>query len=149
MKGYFYEDAKKKNIFDSLMSHGGIDGAEGGVIVIADLCDALPKHSKRPQWKECLRSYLEDYLLVLSKKNAFGIVPAYLSLTNSAGGQTKAKMQRSVGGLYYQYLCQNRGANKVLARKAILLARGARILNNPELRGAAWRQIGWILGNSS
>ena len=57
-------------------------------------------------------------------------------------------MRRSVGGLYYQYLCDNRGANKVLARKAILLARGSRILENPELRDAAWRQIDWILGNN-
>ncbi|MBT3201661.1 MAG: hypothetical protein HN350_17300 [Phycisphaerales bacterium] len=148
VKGYFYRDAKKDKIFSSLMSHGGMDGAEGGVAVLADLCDALPKHPKRPEWKESLRSYLEDYLLVLSKKNAFGIVPAYLSRTNLAGGQTGAKMQRNVGGLYYQYLCDNRGANKVLARKAILLARGARILSNPKLRDAAWRQVGWILGNN-
>jgi len=148
VRGYFYRDAKKSKIFSSLMAHGGIDGAEGGVVVLADLCDALRSHSKYPQWKESLRSYLEDYLLVLSNKNAFGIVPAYISRTNLAGGQTGAKMQRNVGGLYYQYLCDNRGANKVLARKAILLARGARILGNPKLRNAAWRQIGWILGNN-
>jgi len=148
VKGFFYEDASKEKIFDSLSAHGGFDGAEGGVIVLADLCDALPTHSKCTQWKESLRSYLEDYLLVLSNKNAFGIVPAYLSRTNLAGGQTGAKMQRNVGGLYYQYLCDNRGANKVLARKAILLVKGARILGNPKLRDAAWRQVGWILGNN-
>jgi hypothetical protein len=148
VKGYFYRDAKKDKIFSSLMAHGGIDGAEGGVIVLADLCDALRSHSKRPQWKESLRSYLEDYLLVLSNKNAFGIAPAYLSRSNLAGGQTGAKMQRNIGGLHYQYLCDNRGANKVLARKAILLARGARILGNSKLRDAAWRQVGWILGNN-
>lgn len=148
VKGFFYTDAKKDAIFTSLAAHGGMDGMEGGVIVLADLCDALPTHSKCPQWKESLRSYLEDNLLPLSKKNAFGIVPAYLSRTNSAGGQTGAKMRRNVGGLYYQYLCDNRGANKILARKAILLAKGARILANPKLRDAAWRQVGWILGNN-
>jgi hypothetical protein len=148
VKGFFYGDAKKDKIFSSLMANGGMDGAEGGVAVLADLCDALPTHLKYPQWKESLRSYLEDYLLVLSDKNAFGIVPAYLSRTNLAGGQTGAKMRRNVGGLYYQYLCDNRGANKVLARKAVLLARGAKILGNPKLRDAAWRQVGWILGNN-
>ncbi len=148
VKGFFYADAKKDTIFDSLMAHGGLDGAEGAVNVLADLCDALPGHSNCPRWKESLRSYLEDYLLPLSHKNAFGIVPAYISRTNLAGGQTGAKMQRNVGGLYYQYLCDNRGANKVLARKAILLAKGARILQNPKLRDAAWRQVGWILGNN-
>ncbi|MCF7957647.1 MAG: glycoside hydrolase family 9 protein [Phycisphaerae bacterium] len=148
VKGFFYRDAKKDKIFSSLMAHGGMDGAEGGVIVLADLCDALPAHSKCPQWKESLRSYLQDYLLVLSDKNAFGIVPAYLSRTPLAGGQTGAKMQRHVGGLYYQYLCDNRGANKVLARKALLLARGGRILGNPIFRDAAWRQVDWILGNN-
>jgi len=148
VKGFFYRDARKDSILSSLMAHGGLDGAEGGVIVLADLCDAFPAHSKYPQWKESLRSYLEDYLLPLSQKNAFGIVPAYLSRTNLAGGQTGNKMRRNVGGLYYQYLCDNRGANKVLARKAILLARGSRILGNPELRGAAWRQVDWILGNN-
>jgi len=148
VKGFFYGHANKEKIYSSLPSHGGFDGAPGGVIVLADLCDALPAHSKRPQWKESLRSYLEDYLLPLSNKNAFGIVPAYLSRSNTAGGQTGAKMQRSVGGLYYQYLCDNRGANKALARKAILLAKGSRILSNPGLRDAAWRQVDWILGNN-
>jgi len=148
VKGYFCRDAKKDTIFSSLMAHGGLDGAEGGVMILADLCQALPTHSKYPQWKESLRSYLEDYLLVLSNKNAFGIVPAYLSRANLAGGQTGSKMQRKVGGLYYQYLCDNRGANKVLARKAILLARGSKILSNPKLRDAAWRQVDWILGKN-
>ena len=148
VKGFFYGDATKKKIFTSLMAHGGIDGVEGGVIAIADLCDAFPAHPKRPQWKECFRSYLVDNLLPLSRKNAFGIVPAYLSRTNNAGGQTDAKMQHHVGGLHYQYLCDNRGANKILARKAILLAKGARILDNPKLRDAAWKQVGWILGNN-
>jgi len=148
VKGFFYANANKDKIFDSLPAHGGFDGAPGAVIVLADLCDALPAHSKYRQWKESLRSYLEDYLLVLCNKNAFGIVPAYLSRTNLAGGQTGAKMRRNVGGLYYQYLCDNRGANKALARKAVLLARGARILGNPKLRDAAWRQVGWILGNN-
>ena len=146
VKGFFYRDSKRDSIFCSLMAHGGMDGAEGGVIALADLCEALPTHSRAPQWKESLRSYLEDYLLPLSRKNAFGIVPSYLSLSGSTLGQRG--MNKQVGGLYYQYLCQNRGVNKVLARKAILLARGARILNNPELRGAAWRQIGWILGDN-
>jgi len=146
VKGFFYRDAKRQSIFCSLMAHGGMDGAEGGVIVLADLCEAMPNHAKAPQWQESLRSYLEDYLLALSRKNAFGIVPAYLSLSDSTLGQKG--MTKRVGGLHYQYLCQNRGANKHLARKAILLARGARILDNPELRGAAWRQIGWILGNN-
>ncbi len=148
IKGFFYRDAKKNKIFDSLPAQGYIDGAPGGVIVLADLCDALPTHSKCSQWKESLRSYLEDYLLVLSNKNAFGIVPAYLSLTDQAGGQTGAKMQRKVGGLYYQYLCDNRGSNKFLSRKAILLAKGSKILGNPKLRDAAWRQVDWILGNN-
>jgi len=141
VRGFFYADANKDSIFSSYMAHGGLDGAPGAVIVLADLCDALPAHSKCPQWKESLRSYLEDYLLPLSNKNAFGIVPGYLSRKPLAGG-------KHVGGLYYQYLDDNRGVNKVLVRKAILLARGARILGNPELRDVAWRQVGWILGNN-
>ena len=47
-----------------------------------------------------------------------------------------------------EYLDDNRGVNKFLVRKAILLARGARILGKPELRDVAWRQVGWILGNN-
>jgi hypothetical protein len=148
VRGFFYLDARREAIFCSLMAHGGMDGAEGAVNILADLCEALPTHAECPRWKESLRLYLEDYLLPLSNKNAFGIVPAYLSRNDLAGGQTGAKMQRNVGGLHYQYLCDNRGANKILARKAILLARGGRILNNPELRDAAWRQVGWILGNN-
>lgn len=148
VKGFFYCDAKKDAIFDSLPSHGGFDGAEGAVNVLADLCDVLPTHSKCSKWKESLRSYLEDYLVVLCDKNAFGIVPSYLSFTDQAGGHTNAKMQRKVGELYYQYLCDNRGTNKALTRKAILLAKGARILKNSRLRDAAWRQVDWILGSN-
>ncbi len=141
VKGFFYADADKDSVFSSYMAHGGLDGAPGAVIVLADLCEALPAHSKCSQWQESLRSYLEDHLLPLSNKNAFGIVPGYLSREPLVGG-------RHVGGLHYQYLDSNRGVNKFLVRKAILLARGARILGKPELRDAAWRQVGWILGNN-
>ena len=141
VKGFFYGQADKEKICCSFRAHGGLDGAPGGVIVLADLCDALPAHPNCPQWKESLRSYLEDYLLPISRKNAFGIVPAYLSRTALNGG-------KHIGGLYYQYLASQRGSNKCLARKAILLARGSRILENPKLRDAAWRQIDWILGNN-
>jgi len=141
VKGFFYGHANKDKIFSSLRAHGGLDGAPGGVIVLADLCDALPTHSKCPQWKESLRSYVEDYLLPLSNKNAFGIVPAYISRTNLVGG-------KHVGGLYYQYLDKERGSNKFLTRKAILLAKAYRILGNPKFRDLAWRQVGWILGNN-
>ncbi len=147
VRGFFYRDAKKDSIFSSLMGHGYIDGAPGGVIVLADLCEAFPDHPNAPRWKKSLRCYLEDYLLPLSKKNAFGIVPAFLSRSERAFGQ-ETNMVRSIGGLHYQYLCQNRGSNKFLSRKAILLAKGSKILGNPELRDAAWRQLGWILGNN-
>lgn len=139
VKGFFYGNPGKDAIFDSYMAHGGLDGAPGAVVVLADLCDALPTHPNRPRWKECLRSYLEDYLLPLSDRNAFGIVPGYLSRTPLAGG-------KRVGDLHYRYLDDNRGVNKFLVRKAVLLARGGRILGNPGLRDAAWRQLDWILG---
>lgn len=141
VRGFFYANADKESIFSSYMAHGGLDGAPGAVIVLADLCDSLPTDPKCPQWKESLRSYLEDYLLPLSNKNAFGIVPGYLSRKPLAGG-------KHVGGLHYQYLDDNRGVNKFLVRKAILLARGARILGKPAFRDVAWRQVGWILGNN-
>jgi hypothetical protein len=147
VKGFFYADSQKDSIFTSLMSHGGMDGAEGGVNVLADLCEAYPTDPKAAQWKESLRSYLEDNLVPLSKKNEFGIVPLYLSRSGYTLGQGD-KMILNVGGLYYQFMCGNRGVNKILARKAILLARGARILEKPELRDVAWNQLGWILGNN-
>lgn len=139
VRGFFYANPGKDVIFDSCMAHGGLDGAPGAVAVLADLCDAFPADPKCPQWKESLRSYLEDYLVPLSGRNAFGIVPGYLSRKPLVGG-------KHVGGLHYQYLDDNRGVNKFLVRKAILLARGARILGAPELRDVAWRQVGWILG---
>jgi len=141
VKGFFYANANRDSIFTSYMAHGGLDGAPGAVIVLADLCEALPSHSECPRWKESLRSYLEDYLLPLSNKNSFGMVPGYLSREPLVGG-------KHVGGLHYQYLDDNRGVNKFLVRKTILLARGARILGKPELRDVAWRQVGWILGNN-
>lgn len=148
VKGFFYADAKRDMIFGNLMGHGGLDGMDGGVVVLADLCEVLPSHPKHARWKESLRSYLEDNLLPMSRKNAFGITPAYLSLDDAAGGRTGGRMRHRVGGLYYQNLCDNRGMNMILARNAIMLARGARILGNSKLRDAAWRQIDWMLGNN-
>jgi hypothetical protein len=141
VRGFFYASPKKDEIYSSCMAHGGLDGAPGAVIVLADLCEALPAHPSCPRWKESLRSYLEDYLLPLSEKNAFGLVPGFLSRKPLVGG-------KQVGGLHYRYLDDNRGVNKFLLRKAILLARGARILGKPGLRDVAWRQVGWILGNN-
>ena len=60
VRGFFYRDATKGAIFCSLMAHGGMDGAEGAVNVLADLCEARPKHTECPRWKESLRAYLED-----------------------------------------------------------------------------------------
>lgn len=141
VKGFFYADDTRKTISCSTMGHGGLDGAPGAVLVLADLCEALPSHPESPRWQECLRSYMEDYLLPLSEKNAFGLVPGFLSRQPLVGGL-------QVGDLHYQYLDDNRGVNKLLLRKAILLARGARILGKPEFREAAWRQLDWILGSN-
>jgi hypothetical protein len=139
IRGYFYADASREAIFEGYMAHGGLDGAPGVVVALAELCEALPDHPKQAEWKESLRCYLEDYLLPLSKRNAFGLVPGFLSLEPLHG-------EMKVGDIYYQILDDNRGVNKQLLRKSILLAKGARILNNPELRDAAYRQLGWVLG---
>jgi hypothetical protein len=147
VKGFFYKNKKKDSIFSSLMAHGYIDGAPGGIILLSELYEAFPTHAKAPKWKESLRSYLEDYLLPLSKKNAFGIVPAFLSLQKRAFGQS-ADMVRNVGGLNYQFLGTNRGGSKFLTRKALLFAKGFKIIGNPEFRDAAWRQINWVTGNN-
>jgi len=144
VKGFFYRDVGKDTIHEQIVW----EGVEDAVIVLANLYEAFPTHPKAHQWKRCIRSYLEDCLLPLSRKNAFGIAPGYISLTDQAGGQSDAKIQHKTGGLHYQYLRNDRGTNRSRTLKAIVLAKGARILGSQELRDAAWRQVDWILGNN-
>ncbi|OGS20512.1 MAG: hypothetical protein A2252_01105 [Elusimicrobia bacterium RIFOXYA2_FULL_39_19] len=140
IKGFFYTTAAKtafmKPVYKEPMS----------LIGLCALCEVFPEDSKSSQWKECIRSYVEDYLSVIANRNAFGIVPYGLYSTNPGGS-------RQIGSLYYRYFMEPSlrwwvGMSSNLLGTAVGLGKASKILGKPQYLKLAERQLDWILGNN-
>ena len=69
-------------------------------ISICDLIKTFPGHNDVAAWKDMVSSYATGYLLPMSKKNSFGIVPFGLYSTKDPGGN------RKIGNYWYRYFMQ-------------------------------------------
>jgi hypothetical protein len=81
----------------------------------------------------------------MSQRNSFGIVPHGFFTRSDPGGN------RRIGRYWYRYFMPPDsgwwvGINANLASAGIGLVRAAKLLHDPDLRGAAQRQLDWILG---
>jgi hypothetical protein len=79
------------------------------------------------------------------EKNNFGIVPFGLYTDKDPGGN------RKVGDFWYRYFMQPElswwvGVNSNLAASGIGLLKAAEVLNDPELKAYAQKQLDWIIG---
>jgi len=111
------------------------------------LCDLVEicNDSDASQWKEAIELYSQDYLLAMSKRNNFGIVPYGFFSKEDPGGD------RRIGNLWYRYFMKRVdgwwvGINANLASAGVGLVKSARILQDPGLMSIAQRQLDWILG---
>ena len=105
----------------------------------------FPTDKDAGSWKETVAKYSTQYLLAMSRKNSFGIVPYGLFTKQDPGGN------RKIGNYWYRYFMQPDptwwvGINSNLASAGIGLMKAARILNDPELKSLAQRQLDWIIG---
>jgi len=134
--------------FSSLSSEEPHKNISRGCLEFISLCDlvmAFPWHGDVETWKKMIADYAYDYLLFMSGKNNFGIVPFGLYTGKDPGGS------RKTGDYWYRYFMQPEldwwvGINANLASAGVGLKKSATILNDPKLRIAAQRQLDWIIG---
>ena len=114
-------------------------------ISLCDLAETFPDNAGLPAWKEMISAYARQYLVYLSGRNSFGIVPFGLFTGNDPGGNRKA------GEYWYRYFMQPEqewwvGVNANLASAGVGLMKASRVLDDPVLKALAQRQLDWITG---
>ncbi|MBS0000820.1 MAG: glycoside hydrolase family 9 protein [Cyclobacteriaceae bacterium] len=137
--GFFFTTAARNEPYKNI-SRGCLE-----FISLCDLVEAFPWHEKADTWKDMIRNYANHYLLYMSQKNSFGIVPFGLYTGKDPGGS------RKTGKYWYRYFMQPEldwwvGVNANLASAGVGLKKASCILNDPGLLTAAQRQLDWIIG---
>jgi hypothetical protein len=137
--GFFYTSSSDLEPYKNI-SDGCLD-----FISICDLIKTFPSHKDVPAWKEMISNYADQYLLLMSQRNSFGIVPFGLYSKQDTGGN------RKVGKYWYRYFMQPEldwwvGINANLASAGVGLVKAAGILNDPKLKTLAQKQLDWIIG---
>jgi|ERR1035437_248878 hypothetical protein len=115
------------------------------LISVCDLIKLFPLHQDVFSWKEMIADYTSKYLLFMSQKNSFGIIPYGLYTKQDPGGN------RKVGDYWYRYFMQPElnwwvGINANIASAGVGLIKAGNILNDPKLKALAQRQLDWIIG---
>jgi len=114
-------------------------------IALCDLIEAFPHNTDALKWKDSIASYSQGYLLPMTKRNSFGIVPYGFFSKGDPGGN------RRIGKLWYRYFMRPTegwwvGINANLASAGVGLAKASRILQDSDLLAIAQRQLDWIFG---
>jgi len=138
ISGFFFSSATNKEPYKQIL----------GSTEFTALCDlilAFPSHKDTGKWKSMLANYVNNYLLLITEKNSFGLVPFGLYAKENPGGDRKA------GNYWYRYFMQPElswwvGINANVAFAAIGLAKASAILENRQLKELAQRELDWICG---
>lgn len=140
LSGFFYTSlsnhAPYKNISEGCLAF----------ISLSDLVNAFPKDKDVQLWKSMIKDYALHYLLLLSQKNSFGIVPWGLYEKDPGGN-------RKVGKYWYRYFMEPElewwvGINANIASAGIGLLKAAAILKDDNMKASAQKQLDWILGSN-
>jgi hypothetical protein len=114
------------------------------LIALCDLIRTFPRHGDVALWKKMITDYSVRYLSFFSQKNSFGLVPYGLYAGDDPGGN------RKVGQYRYRYFMYPEGwfvgVNANIASAGIGLMKAASILDDPQLKAIAQRQLDWIIG---
>lgn len=137
--GFFYTASADQEPYKNI-SRGCLE-----FISMCDLIKTFPMHKDVPIWKEMITNYANQYLLLMSQKNSFGIIPYGLFFKQDPGGN------RKVGKYWYRYFMHPKlswwvGINANLASAGVGLIKAASILNDPKLKALGQKQLDWIIG---
>jgi hypothetical protein len=119
-------------------------------IAMLELALAFPTHAEVSRWRDAVRLYLDEYVLPMSARSAYGVMP--LGLYN--GSPTREAYRPLEGELTYRYFMPTRrrswwlGVTSHLESHAVVLAAAAKAFGKPEYRDAAFRQMEWVMGNN-
>jgi len=121
-------------------------------LALLKLYDTFPDAEDRPQWLDAVRRYADEYLLPMSSRNSYRIIPLGMFL----GSPTPEKYRPIAGNLTYRYFVPARkqfvwcGANCHYAGNALVLGWLARIRGDAGKKYAelAYRQLEWVLGGN-
>jgi hypothetical protein len=137
--GFFYTSSSDHEPYKNI-SRGCLE-----FISLCDLIQTFPLHKDVILWKEMITNYARHYLLFMSQKNSFGIIPYGLYAKEDPGGS------RKVGDYWYRYFMQPElswwvGINANIASAGVGLMKAADILEDPKLKYIAQKQLDWIIG---
>jgi hypothetical protein len=115
-----------------------------GLISVCDLIKNFPMDKNVSIWKEMVADYANDYLIFMSQRNSFGIVPYGLFSNSDPGGNRKA------GNYWYRYFMFPEnwwvGINANIASAGVGLIKASVVLKDPKLMELAQKQLDWIVG---
>ncbi len=134
-KTSYTDNEPYKNIWEGCME----------LIAVCDLIRTFPDHKDISVWKEIITNYLDKYLLFISQKNSFGIIPYGLYSGKDPGGNRKA------GKYWYRYFMQPElswwvGINANVASVGVGLIKAAGVLKDNKYKALAQKQLDWITG---
>jgi hypothetical protein len=141
LSGFFYNSLSDhepyKNIWNGCQAFIGL----------SDLVLMFPKDKNVQLWKSMIKDYAEHYLLLLSQKNNFGIIPFGLFEKKDPGGN------RKIGAYWYRYFMEPElewwvGINSNIASAGVGLLKAASVLKNDRIKASAQKQLDWILGSN-
>ena len=119
-------------------------------IALLELASELPSHAGASHWRDSVRLYLDEYVVPMAARSAYGILPLGLFF----GAATQETYRPLEGELTYRYFMPTRqrswwlGTTSHLESHAVLLAAAAKAFRKPEYRDLAYRQLEWVMGNN-
>ncbi|MGA2631791.1 MAG: glycoside hydrolase family 9 protein [Terriglobia bacterium] len=117
-------------------------------LALLELHAAFPEAEDRRKWLDAVRLYLDEYVLPMSARNAYRIMPLGMFI----GSPTPETYRPLAGRLTYRYFHPARkqfwwqGANCHLGSHALVLGRAFQLLERREYVDLAYRQLEWIMG---
>lgn len=105
-------------------------------------------HAEAGKWRDAVRMYLDEYVVPLSERSAFRIMPFGVF----HGSPTPETYRPFEGELTYRYFLPVRkqfwwlGTTSHIELHATLLGMAARVFASREYRDLAYRQMEWVMG---
>jgi hypothetical protein len=108
------------------------------LLALCRLAEELPDHADAHRWLAAIERCCAGFLVPMSERNAFGIVPYGLYRSPPPGA-------RRIGGFWYRWFIDVDphwyvGNNAIVASAGVCLARAAALLDRPVWRAAAQRR---------
>ena len=141
LSGFFYNSPSNQEPYKNIWN-----GCQA-FIGLSDLVLMFPRDKHIQLWKSMITDYAERYLLLLSEKNSFGIIPFGLYEKKDPGGN------RKIAGYWYRYFMEPElewwvGINSNIASAGVGLLKAASVLKNDFMKGSAQKQLDWIFGSN-